>query len=401
MRAPVRWSMSLALATFVLLAPAGRAQQTAQQPTFKSGVELVIVDAMVVDKKKGDPIAGLKAEQFEVMVDGKKRKIASAQFIDSATGQPRVADAAAPAGLRPGNMYVLAVDQGSFRPVNAPSVVYAARELVKRLHPNDYLGMISFPAPGVRIDPTRDRKVLEEAIPRLVGFSQLKQNRQYQFSLSDAIDVAARDTEALRRVAERNCQPNDQMCPRMVEIEMNELVSMLEMQSARSLAGLRDVVGAVKGMEGRKTVVVLSAGIPSGDRSGGRLYMRNDATQVGKETQAAGVMLYTLHLNSAFLDAHSPDAPSAQQTAMREAGVFGRGLDLFNGLAGGTFLEVNTSANFAIDRMVREMSSHYLLGVEVDEADRDGRPHLIQVKVNAKDSAVRNRASVVIPKRGT
>ena len=47
------------------------------------------------------------------------------------------------------------------------------------------------------------------------------------------------------------------------------------------------------------------------------------------------------------------------------------------------------------------MSSHYLLGVQVEEADRDGRPHLIQVKVNQKDSSVRNRASVVIPRRGT
>ena len=402
MRAPVRWSLSLALTTFVLLAAPGRAAQDPQQPTFKSGVELVLVDAMVVDKKKGDPIDGLKADQFQVMVDGKRRKIASVQYIDSATGQPKAPDTAAPGGqLRPGNLYVLAVDQGSFRAVNAPSVVYAARELLKRLHPNDYLGMVSYPAPGVRIDPTRDRKVLEEAIPRLVGFSQLKQSRQYQFTLSDAIDVASRDQETLRRVAERNCQTGDQMCPRSIENEMNELISMLELQSARSIHGIREVVGSVKGIEGRKTLVVLSAGIPSGDRSGARLYMRNDATQAGKEAQEAGVLLYTLHLNSAFLDAHSPDAPSAQQTAMREAGVFGRGLDLFNGYAGGTFMEVNTSANFAIERMIREMSSHYLLGVEVDDADRDGRPHLIQVKVTAKDSLVRNRASVVIPKRGT
>jgi VWFA-related protein len=402
MRASVRWSLSLALTTLVLLAPRGRAAQDPQQPTFKSGVELVLVDAMVVDKKKGDPIGGLKAEQFEVMVDGKKRKIASVQYIDSASGQPKTPDPASPGGqLRPGNIYVLAVDQGSFRAVNAPSVVYAARELLKRLHPNDYLGMVSYPAPGVKIDPTRDRKVLEEAIPRLVDFSQLKQSRQYQFSLSDAIDVASRDQETLRRVAERNCPGGDPMCSRAIENEMNELISMLELQSARSLHGLREVVGAVKALEGRKTLVVLSAGIPSGDRSGGRLYMRNDATQVGKEAQEAGVLLYTLHLNSAFLDAHSPDAPSATQTAMREAGVFGRGLDLFNGYAGGTFMEVNTSANFAIDRMIREMSSHYLLGVEVSDADRDGRPHAIQVKVNAKDSAVRNRASVLIPKRGT
>jgi len=158
-------------------------------------------------------------------------------------------------------------------------------------------------------------------------------------------------------------------------------------------------VASVKGVIGRKTVVVLSAGIPSGDRTGGRLYMRNDAVQAGKEAAEAGILLYTLHLNTAFLDSFSPDAPSTQQTAMREANVYAKGLDTFNGTAGGTFMEVNTGANFAIDRMMRETSAYYLLGVEVQDADRDGKTHRIQVKVDAKNSSVRNRATFVIPKK--
>ena len=401
----VRYSIGLGLASLVaaLAVLPGRAAQDPQKPTFKSGIELVVVDAQVVDKKKGDPIPGLKAEQFEVSIDGKKRKVVSAQFIDSATGQAKDADASAPAsaGSRPGNMYILAVDQGSFRAVNAPAAMHAARELVKRLHPNDYLGIISFPAPGVRIDPTRDRKVLEEAIPRLVGFSQVKGSRRYNYSLSDAIDVAAKDRDAFDRVTQRNCPAGDLTCPRALEDEMMELISMLELQAARSFHGLREVASLIRPLEGRKTLIVMSAGIPTGDRTGGRLYMRNDAQQLAKDTQNASVLLYTLHLNTAFLDSFSPDAPSAQQTVMREASVYAKGLDMVNGYASGTFMEVNTSANSAIDRMIREMSAHYLLGVEVDDADRDGRPHLIQVKANAKDSAIRNRASVVIPKRGT
>ena len=393
--------------TLALIAASTAAQQQAPQPpVFKSGVELVMVDAQVVDKK-GNPIPGLAASTFQVTIDGKKRQVVSAEFIDAATGLPAAAPggtAAAPTGAATssaGNLYVLAVDQGSFRPVNAPSVTYAVREFLKRITPADFVGMISFPTPGVRLDPTRDRKALEDAIPKLTGLSQLKPKGRFQFSLADAIDVAARDGDALARNIQRNCPANDLMCGRSVENEMHELVSLLELQASRSVSGLREVVGTLRALEGRKTVVVLSAGIPTGDRMGGRLYMRNDAQQLGKEAQMAGILLYTLHLNTAFLDAFSPDAPSAQQTAMREAGVYARGLDLFNGYAGGTFFEVNTSANFAIDRLVREMSAHYLLGVQVEEADRDGRPHLIQVKANQKDSSVRNRASVVIPRRGT
>ena len=392
--------LAVASAVAVGFVAVGAAQD--QKPTFKSGVELVIVDTQVVDKKKGDPIPGLTADKFEVTIDGKKRKVVTAQFIDSNTGEPKASGEKGfwPSRMRPGNVYIIAVDQGSFRPVNAPSVVYAAREFLKRVNANDYVGMFSFPSPGVRIDPTRDRKVLEEAIPRLVGFSQVKQMRQYRYSLADAIDISAKDKDVFARVAQENCR-GDIGCNSGLENEIMETISILELQAARSMHGMREVVSAAKGIDGRKTLVVLSAGIPTGDRAGGRLYMRNDAMQLGKDAQMSGVLLYTLHLNTSFLDQFSPDAPSAGQTAMREANVYARGLDVMNGYGGGTFLEVNTSANFAIDRLVREMSSHYLLGVEVEDVDRDGKPHLITVKTNAKDSYVRNRASVVIPKPGT
>jgi VWFA-related protein len=377
-------------------------------PVFKTGVELVTVDAQVVDKK-GTPIPALRPEQFQVSIDGKRRTVVSAELVDANTGLPFPATGPAPAApadaTRPPvatptpNIYVLAVDQGSFRAVNAPSVIYAAREFLKRALPNDYVGMVSFPAPGVVVNPTRNRAELETAIPRLVGFSAIKQLRKYQYTLADAIDVAARDARATQAVVQRNCQPNDLMCGRDVENELTETVSILEMQSARSLAGIRDVIASIKGIPGRKTLVVLSAGIPSGDRTGGRLYMRNDAVQGGKEAADAGILLYTLHLNSAFLDSFSPDAPSAQQTAMREANVYAKGLETFNGTAGGTFMEVSTGPDFAIARMMLETSAYYLLGVEVQDADRDGKTHRIQVKVDHKNSSVRSRPTFVIPKK--
>ena len=74
-------------------APAGTQQQ--QPPAFRSGVELVSVDVQVVDKR-GQPITGLKPEQFEVTIDGRKRQVASAQLIDSATGTLHPSNPAAP-----------------------------------------------------------------------------------------------------------------------------------------------------------------------------------------------------------------------------------------------------------------------------------------------------------------
>ena len=395
--------LPILFASVLVIAP--EARPAPQQP-LKSGVELVMVDAQVVDRK-GDTLTGLTVQNFQVSIGGKRRTVVSAELLDANTGLPHnaPADGSAPR-MMPGNIIVLAVDQGSFRAVNAAAVVYAARELLKRARPNDYIGVVAYPAPGMVVQPTRDRTELAAAIPKLVGFSALKQQRQFQYTLSDAIDAGsqgpmARDSELFRSLVQKNCPTGDQACARQLEAEMLETLSMLEMQSARSVSGLRAVVNGVKGIPGRKTVVVLSAGIPSGDRSGLRLYMKNDAMQAGKEAAAAGILLYTMHLNTAFLDSFSPDAPTLQQTAMREAGVYARGLDTFNGNAGGTFLEVNTGAEFAIDRMMRETAAFYLLGVQVDDGDRNGEAQRIEVKVNQRGASVRNRATVVIPKKNS
>jgi hypothetical protein len=52
----------------------------AQQPTFRTGTELVLIDLTVVDWA-GQPVGDLKPEDFTVTVDRKPRTVVSAQFI--------------------------------------------------------------------------------------------------------------------------------------------------------------------------------------------------------------------------------------------------------------------------------------------------------------------------------
>jgi hypothetical protein len=54
--------------------------QQPPKPTFKSAVDLVPVDVSVIDKS-GRPVPDLAAGDFTLTVDGKPRRIASAQFI--------------------------------------------------------------------------------------------------------------------------------------------------------------------------------------------------------------------------------------------------------------------------------------------------------------------------------
>jgi hypothetical protein len=57
-------------------APAG-----AQQPTFKTTVEYVEVDAIVSDRQ-GNFVRDLKKEDFQVLEDGKAQNIATFSMVD-------------------------------------------------------------------------------------------------------------------------------------------------------------------------------------------------------------------------------------------------------------------------------------------------------------------------------
>jgi len=55
-------------------------------------------------------------------------------------------------------------------------------------------------------------------------------------------------------------------------------------------------------------------------------------------------------------------------------------------------------AERAFERVTREMSAFYLLGVEPAEEDRDGKLHFIRVSIKERGASVRSRTAVIIPK---
>src|SRR5688572_20262521 len=69
----------LALASAVSLATQQKPDQP-PRPTFTASVDMVSVDVNVIDRN-GRPVRDLGAADFTLSVDGRPRKIASAQFI--------------------------------------------------------------------------------------------------------------------------------------------------------------------------------------------------------------------------------------------------------------------------------------------------------------------------------
>src|ERR1700704_5057535 len=118
-------------------------------PVFRSGVEALPIDVTVVNGR-GEPVRDLIASDFAVRLDGKPRRVLSAQWIASATDAKRPAAALLPDGYvsneqaAGGRLIVLVIDQpnigfGEMRPLRD-----AIEAFIDRLSGADRVAIVGF-----------------------------------------------------------------------------------------------------------------------------------------------------------------------------------------------------------------------------------------------------------------
>jgi hypothetical protein len=143
----------------------------------------------------------------------------------------------------------------------------------------------------------------------------------------------------------------------------------------------------------------VSGGLLASDRPGARPDVRQVIDEIGRKAALANVHLYVLHMDNSFLDAFSPKGVGPRASFMRDSGALGAGLERFAGTAGGELFRVQAgTGDAAFDRVLLETQAYYLLGVEPEPSDRDGRPHAISVSVRTRGAQVRSRTTLVIPR---
>lgn len=415
-RTTTAWLCGSLAAVWALTAPAGGFGRTCprqDQPTFRSGVELVAIEVGVVGRD-GVPVTGLGPDDFNVDVDGRPRRVVSVGYADFLKRQGEDAGSVPPlastfssndtetSGSGQERYIVLAVDQASFPAGGERSAIEAARRFVDRLDAFDRVALAAFPRPGPVVLPTTDRETIRRALSLVVGRADPLQppDPDIHFSVSEALDIAGGDTRVLDTVFQRECGRYTtgvdlQICRTNIEAGVPVVIDALRRRTWQSLNGLHGVIEGLRAVEGRKTVVLLSGGIAGTDERAVLDYS-SEVRGIAEAAASANCFIYALHVDRSYLDAFDVQRNRVSESLSRDAFLMTTGLDTIVGMNGGAKYKVVSGADFAFERVAREIAGYYLLAVEADASDRDGRPHRIRVRVNRSDVDVRSRPQFTV-----
>jgi VWFA-related protein len=395
---------------------AGQQQDATQKPptTFRSGLDVIAVDVQVIDRN-GVPVSGLGPDKFEVTINGKRRRVLSADLVESRSAttlspEERAAAAAGPPVIPTlPRVVFIAVDCLSFDASASRHVIATAREFIDRLPATDQVGLFAYPY-GPKISPTTDHAAVSRSLSTVMGQRDVPSN-QFNLRPAEIVDLSAaasssspREASLLESVARRECgNPPEDVCRQRLMLEITGAALYYEGQGNAGLGMLRSLLEQVSVLKGRKTLVLISAGMMASDVPGGRPDISELGMQVGKEAARSNTSIYTLYLDTSAIDRFSAQVQKSDknlQSEARDSEVLGRWLDQFSGAAGGALFRVQVgSGEYAFNRVLNEISAYYLLGVEPGEEDRDGRTHEIKVKTNQKNVILRGRRWVTVPKR--
>jgi VWFA-related protein len=377
---------------------------------IRVSVDVVAVDVQVIDRA-GRPVPDLGPEKFSVTINGRRRRVVTAERIgsDAPGGVERTIGSSGASSPTAGRVIMVAVDCISFDATQSRGVIQSVRDFVRQLSPDDFVGLYAYPN-GTKLDPTRDHPGVLRALDTVVGQRDLAETSQFHVRPAEIVDITRDLTRGggptFDAVVARECgaDPPDAFCRQRFITDVTSTALYYEGQSTASLGMLRTLVRQMGSFLGRKTLLLVSAGMIASDTPGGRPDLGELGIQVGKEAALANTTIYTLFIESNLSERFNAETRLADRNQInwgRDASLMGRWLAQFSGAAGGTLFTVQVgNAESALARIRTELSSYYLLGVEPGDEDRDGRAHEIAVKTTQSNVTVRGRRWVMVPKRG-
>jgi VWFA-related protein len=403
--------------------------QAPQQPTFPTGTELVTVD-VVVTGKDGQPVTGLRREDFTVSEDGAPQEIASFEAVHRPARGPAVAEAEpARSELRSSsNRVVPGREPASFVVVFdelhlAPAEAARAREAVSAfletgVADGDRVAIVGT-SEGTRFTARmpQGRETLVRVLARLQG-------KQVAESVRDAMT----DYEAMRIDQDRDPIVTDQVMRRLLstgEIRQpaslprepvdvgaelpgwrNQTQARAAQVYARARVLLEQTLGVVeRSLEalaearGRKSLVLVTGGLVQDPRLA---IFRNVVT----ESRRANAAIYSVDARGLTAAGSGLQADVGAPVSILDAST-GAGVNEAQeasegseGLArdtGGFVIRNRNDLGDGLARISREARSYYLIGYTPTNRAKDGRFRRIGVKLAREDVVVRARRGYYAP----
>ena len=433
----------------------GKQVRPEQAPTFRSGVEVVSIDVGVVDKQ-GLPLRGLGPADFTVSVGGQLRRVVSAEFVDAAASaqvqtaaSPGVVSISTNEGGGIGRLFVFIVDQSTLDPGSARNVARAASRFFPRLTFSDRSALMLMPVgQGVGFTWAHDR--VRDALQRVSGMSSPMNLFEFG-SLTEARDIANRNGIALRSLVERECRSSpfggggglggsappvvggtgqgapgpagggtpsgggaggtgtpagggntgsgtrtpsgggrtggslgSDACASNLQMQAESTWRVAEMTSMSSLSALRQMLAALGRVRGDKTVILISGGWPMDERE-----ETSVMGTVAAEAAAARATLYTVFVP---ISSFSADRRMISSAPSRDQFLHSGPLETLAGMTGGGTFRAEVNAEAVFDRLGRELSGFYRLGVEKDPSDHlETKARHMKVQVSRSGMTVRAR----------
>jgi VWFA-related protein len=233
-----------------------------QAPTFPSGVDLVRIDVVVLDKD-GRPVTGLTAADFEITESGKRVEIASFEPVvvrstaklPGASSEPaRVSE---PSATEPeeSRHFLVFFDDGNVGPVNGAQVrAQLAPFLERETHEGDSVTIVS-PAAGLKW--TARTAFERQQIPAVVASLRGQRFRnRITNPMSDFAAMGIVEFGGMRRELTVP-GPNAKYTPSS-SLDAAAVYSAAQRRVRQSLGGLMEALQSLTSLRGRKSLILYS-----------------------------------------------------------------------------------------------------------------------------------------------
>jgi VWFA-related protein len=416
----------------------------AAEPTYFESIDVDVVSVEVfVTDKRGNPIPGLRPQDFTVLEDGKPVTVtnffSAAAAVEQAPAPasvtapapeqaPTPVTAPAPAALATElpeeQRLVLAilVDNATLMPAPRNRALRSLRGfLASRLHPQDRVLVASYTHDmKVLLEPTGDRAALVSTLDRVAG--EAANGGQRVAEMRQLLDEMARAMPPAQSAGGGDRQDFSPQLRAEVAESIRSFSRQREQEGKAALTRLAQFVDSLSGLPGRKAVVYVSGGLSSRPAEAlfrtfetqfSALLSRNAATanihpfiearevdltplltQVTDHANASGVTLYTLLMGDEGIG-NGADAPGSlawSENAVTEQ--FNRRepmLQLAADTGGSAALDPIEPASF-LGRIQHDLSAYYSLGY-ASPHPHDGKVHRIKVTLRDPNLSVRHRAA--------